>query len=105
MTSVAYVVQRDPGLFGPDPEVFRPERWLEASEGRRSEMEGAQFVFGMGPRVCLGRDVALMELGKVVPEIVRRFEMRVVQEGKYVVAGGVAFNKGFVVRIKQRVES
>lgn len=120
MTSVAYVVQRDPVLYGPDPEVFRPERWLECGEERRAEMEGAQFVFSIGARVCLGRDVALMELGKVIPEVssfvisgdegvvlilrqlIRQFEMEVVRAGEYVVAGGVAYNRDSWVRVEKR---
>lgn len=102
VTSVAYVVQRDPVLYGPDPEVFRPERWLECGEERRAEMEGAQFVFSIGARVCLGRDVALMELGKVIPELIRQFEMEVVRAGEYVVAGGVAYNRDSWVRVEKR---
>lgn len=66
VTSLAYVVQRDPELYGPDPGVFRPERWME---GAAAAMEAGSFVFGMGPRICLGKDLALMETYKVVPEV------------------------------------
>lgn len=104
MTSNAYVVQRDPELFGPDPEVFRPERWLESDEKTVAQMDAAMFVFGMGPRVCLGKDIALFELYKLVPEIVRRFDMELIREGRYVVAGGVAYNKDLVVRLGVRNE-
>lgn len=65
--SLAYVVQRDPELYAPDPEVFRPERWLEGDAA--AAMEAGSFVFGMGPRICLGKDLALMETYKVVPEV------------------------------------
>jgi cytochrome P450 len=68
MTSNAYVVQRDPDLYGPDPEVFHPERWLD-SEAKSAEMEAGMFVFGVGPRVCLGKDIAVFELYKLVPEV------------------------------------
>lgn len=67
ITSNAYVVQRDPALYGPDPEAYRPERWLESSNA--SEMEAGMFVFGTGPRICIGKDIATMELSKLLPEV------------------------------------
>ncbi|KAK0732295.1 cytochrome P450 [Lasiosphaeris hirsuta] len=98
MTSNAYVVQRDPDLYGPDSEVFRPERWLE-SEARLAEMEAGMFVFGMGPRVCLGKDIAVFELYKLVPEIVRCFNIELIYQGRYVGASGVAHNKDLLVKL------
>ncbi|KAF6802326.1 cytochrome P450 monooxygenase [Colletotrichum sojae] len=105
VTSHAYVVQRDPRLYGPEPEAFRPERWLEGegnSKERISEMEACMFVFGIGPRVCLGKDVATMEMYKLVPEILRRFDFEVKREGKFVVDGGIAYNQDFEVQLRVR---
>lgn len=68
ITSNAYVVQRDSHLYAPDPEAFRPERWLESKE-KAAELELHQFVFGIGPRICLGKDVAIIELHKLLPEV------------------------------------
>ena len=40
VVSVAhYVTHRDPNVFGRDAEVFRPERWLEASPEALRRME------------------------------------------------------------------
>ncbi|KAK4183174.1 Pisatin demethylase [Podospora australis] len=86
----AVVVQTDPELFGPDPEAFRPERWLE-SKKKTAEVEAGLFVFGSGPRVCIGKDVAILELYKLIPEIIRRFDMTLLNAGEWVVAGGVAY--------------
>lgn len=74
VTSNAYVVQRDPRMYGPDPESFRPGRWMvpegdEVGARRVAEMEAASFVFGVGPRVCLGKDVAVLEMWKLLPEV------------------------------------
>lgn len=101
ITSNAYVVQRDPELYAPDPTSYRPGRWLESKE-KANELEAASFVFGVGPRVCLGKDIAIMELYKLLPEIVRRFEMKLLDEGRYVVAGGVAYNHNLQVRLTRR---
>ena len=68
ITSNAYVVQRSRELYGQDAEEFKPERWME-SEKKNFEFEAAQFTFGVGPRVCLGKDVAIMELYKLLPEV------------------------------------
>ncbi|KAK8081260.1 Cytochrome p450 [Apiospora saccharicola] len=108
VTSNAYVVQRDPEMYAPDPLTYRPERWLEAeaeTEGggrRAAEMEAAQFVFGAGPRQCLGKEIATMELWKLLPQMVRCFDMELLEAGEYVVAGGVAYNRGLRVRLSRR---
>ena len=66
---------RNKKIFGDDAEVFRPERWTEASEETR---KGYQYVvdsiFGTGKWSCLGKDLAMRELWKVMFELVRRFD-------------------------------
>jgi len=69
ITTHAYTVHRDTSLFGEDAEAFRPGRWLEGGEKKASEMEGGLFYWGMGYRICLGKDIATMELFKVLPEV------------------------------------
>ena len=43
-----------------------------------------------------------MELYKLLPETVRRFDFDVVNRGRYVVAGGVAYNVEFLVKMNRR---
>lgn len=33
------------------------------------------FSFGAGSRSCLGKNISLLEMTKVVPQIVRRFDL------------------------------
>ena len=54
-----WVSHRDPRYFGPDPETFRPERWLDGLANRIPRY--AYYPFGGGPRVCIGNTFALME--------------------------------------------
>lgn len=73
---------RDRETFGPDAEVFRPERWLEASArdpAEYNEMAATvDLAFGHGKFQCLGKAVAAMELNKVFVELLRRFDFAVV---------------------------
>lgn len=50
-----WAISRDPDVF-PDPNAFKPDRWLD-DEGRvRADLKF--FVFGFGRRVCPGQHVA-----------------------------------------------
>ncbi len=69
-----YVVHRDERFF-PDPEAFRPDRWLDG--GNATDVpELAYFPFGAGRRRCIGRDLAMALLKTVVGAIAQRREVR-----------------------------
>ncbi|EKG16143.1 Cytochrome P450 [Macrophomina phaseolina MS6] len=70
----AWVVQRDDAVFAA-PDAFRPERWLDADEGQRRRMEASWFAFGAGSRTCLGKHISMVEMMKVVPQLLREFEV------------------------------
>jgi cytochrome P450 len=67
-----WVLHRDPRHF-PDPEVFRPERWLDGSTA--SVPRYAYIPFGGGPRVCIGERFAMMEGVLVLVTLLRRFRL------------------------------
>lgn len=63
-------MMRSEKIFGKDVDVFRPERFLECSQGERDEMERTiDLVFGMGRWMCAGKTVAQTELQKVYFEV------------------------------------
>lgn len=56
--------------FGEDVEVFRPERFMDATSEKRTEMERTvELVFGHGRFMCAGKTVAFMELNKIFFEV------------------------------------
>ena len=70
----AWVVHRD-GVFGAHPERFRPKRWLDASPEQKKLMENALFTFGAGSHTCIGKNISLLEMHKLVPALLMRFEV------------------------------
>jgi cytochrome P450 len=56
-------------VFGKDPEVFRPERWLnEDKECLRRMYRIHELIFGYGTTRCLGIPIAMINLNKVLVE-------------------------------------
>ncbi|PHH60028.1 hypothetical protein CDD81_2196 [Ophiocordyceps australis] len=96
-------------LFGPDAQLFRPERWLEAESDpqRLKEMVGAvELVFGYGKFQCLGRTIAQMELNKVFVELLRRFDFTIVHVEKpmRLLSAAMLIMDDFWVRVSRRQE-
>jgi cytochrome P450 len=64
-----YVTHRHPA-FWDEAETFDPERFRPEAEAARHRF--AYFPFAAGPRMCAGRDFALLEASLVLAGIVRR---------------------------------
>jgi cytochrome P450 len=59
------------------PESFEPERWLTSGVGSvYSGRERISMPFGAGPRICPGRNLALLEISMVTSMLFRNFEIR-----------------------------
>lgn len=57
-----WVTNRDVTLF-PDPEAFKPERWIDAGDTERKRMESVwELNFGGGSRKCIGRNISWIEI-------------------------------------------
>lgn len=55
--SYAYSLHRTPEVF-PEPEKWKPERWLESSPEQLSVMRRWFWAFGSGGRMCIGSNFA-----------------------------------------------
>ncbi|KAJ5697351.1 hypothetical protein N7488_011035 [Penicillium malachiteum] len=69
------VINHDKSIFGEDAADFRPERWIESNEEQVKLMERHLMTFGYGSRTCIGKNFSIMEMGKLVPQIIRKFEI------------------------------
>lgn len=66
-----YAMHRDSDIF-PDPEEYKPERWMDPEARKR--MEPYFTPFSTGARACLGRNITYLEQMVVLASIVRRYE-------------------------------
>ncbi|RAK99320.1 cytochrome P450, partial [Aspergillus ibericus CBS 121593] len=67
------VTQVDPSIFGKDASTFNPDRWLGPGA---DELNQYILQFGAGSRTCMGKHIALCELYKVIPELLRSFHRK-----------------------------
>ncbi|KAG7167343.1 Cytochrome P450 3A19-like [Homarus americanus] len=66
-------IHHNPELY-PQPELFKPERFLPKAKKDRHTM--AYLGFGGGPRNCLGLRFALMEMKLVLSSVIQRFYIK-----------------------------
>jgi cytochrome P450 len=103
VTCNPWLVHRDPNIYGDDADVFKPERWLDLDKAKIYNKYS--MGFGYGPRVCLGQDVARMELYKGPLMFLRSFNVEWVDEtkrGKYIINGGVSYFEDMNIKISRR---
>ncbi|KAK6937835.1 Cytochrome P450 [Dillenia turbinata] len=110
---VPYAMGRLESLWGKDWNKFRPERWLE-----RGPVSGKWVfvprdsntfsVFQAGPRICLGREMAFLQMKKIVAEVVGRFRVVPAAEDGFdpVFTSSLTsrMEGGFPVKIEARTE-
>lgn len=70
-------MNRHPDLV-PEPDAFVPERWFD--EGQLPNLKEYVQSFSIGGRACIGRNLAMIELTKVVAAVVNRYEVELLQD-------------------------
>uniref|UniRef100_A0A8H7TMJ1 Cytochrome P450 n=1 Tax=Bionectria ochroleuca TaxID=29856 RepID=A0A8H7TMJ1_BIOOC len=100
----AWVLHQSTDVYGKDAADFRPERWLEATTEQRRKMNNTLFSFGAGARTCIGKNISLLELYKLVPAILRRFELELAHPEASWKTHNAWFvrQREFYVRLKER---
>jgi cytochrome P450 len=67
----AYMLHRNPDIF-PEPEKFKPERWLNLEPMERQRLRAHLSNFGRGSRQCVGMRLAYAELYLTLGYVFRR---------------------------------
>ncbi|GER44023.1 cytochrome P450 [Striga asiatica] len=100
VTYFPYGMGRMKRIWGEDWMEFRPERWMEGRNVSPYEYP----VFQAGPRVCLGKEMAFVQMKCVVAAILGRFELEPVREEVpvFVPLLTACMAGGFPVRVRRR---
>ncbi|POM60381.1 Cytochrome p450 [Phytophthora palmivora] len=87
---VYHAMARMPGIWGADAASFKPERFIDPETGEMIKVSSGKFsAFNTGPRVCVGRKLAMMEMKMVVACVVSRFHFDEVPGQDVACSGGL----------------
>ncbi|ORX61455.1 cytochrome P450 [Hesseltinella vesiculosa] len=73
-----YAQGRCETVWGPDAKHFKPERWITPEGELRRETQGKWPAFHVGPRVCLGQNLATLEALVALSMLLKRFKFTLV---------------------------
>ncbi|KAI0126680.1 cytochrome P450 monooxygenase [Xylariales sp. AK1849] len=69
-----WTMHRDPEIY-PEPQIFKPERWMAESEAELRLLRSVHFPFSYGPRGCIGKNLAYSTIYLVMARIAFLFEI------------------------------
>ncbi|GFY88203.1 cytochrome P450, family 86, subfamily C, polypeptide 1 [Actinidia rufa] len=78
-----FSMARTESVWGQDCREFKPERWIENGKFV-SENQFKYPVFNAGPRLCVGRKFAYLQMKMVAASILLRYSVKVVEGHKVV---------------------
>ncbi|KAJ4848365.1 hypothetical protein Tsubulata_012752, partial [Turnera subulata] len=73
-----YSMGRMTSIWGHDCLEFKPERWITAGGGIKHEPSYKFFAFNAGPRTCIGKDIAFLQMKTVAAAIIYNYRVQVV---------------------------
>lgn len=89
VVSYAHSLHRNPEVF-PEPETWRPERWLDSEGAVKTGGEQMRWfwAFGSGGRMCIRSNLAIMEIKHIVAAVWSNFSTTIVDDSGMIPAGG-----------------
>ncbi|OWM69152.1 cytochrome P450 94A1-like [Punica granatum] len=77
----AYAMGRNRKVWGDDCREFKPERWLDDAGAYRPQDQFRYPVFHSGPRMCLGKEMAYVQMKSIVAAVMGEFEVLPIDGG------------------------
>ncbi|ESQ32868.1 hypothetical protein EUTSA_v10005711mg [Eutrema salsugineum] len=98
-----YSMGRMESIWGKDCEMFKPERWIQGGQ-YVSDDQFKYVVFNGGPRLCLGKTFAYLQMKMVVASILLNYSIKVDQDHVVIprVTTTLYMKHGLKVRIMPR---
>ncbi|KAL1191499.1 Cytochrome [Cardamine amara subsp. amara] len=92
-------------IWGKDCDQFYPERWIdETSGGFRGEIPYKFPVFHAGPRMCIGEEMAYIQMKSIAAAVLERFVVEVPRKERPEILLSVTLRmrRGLFARIHER---
>ncbi|WKT51676.1 Cytochrome P450, E-class, group I [Fusarium oxysporum f. sp. vasinfectum] len=100
--SLNHVVHHNPSVWGKDHDQFKPDRFLGPNS---KQLQGYLSPFSTGHRMCIGKNMAMMNILKVLSTVLRNYKMEMVhpEEPVETLSVGISEKKGrLICRISRR---
>lgn len=97
-----YTMHHSAEIWGPDADEFRPERWTEGEGGLTARQKNAFNPFSYGPRACVGRNVAEMEMKLIAATWARRYDVFLRQDDMETREGFLRKPLGLEIGLRRR---
>ncbi|KAK8674765.1 hypothetical protein V6N13_032868 [Hibiscus sabdariffa] len=79
---------RSEEIWGEDYMEFKPERWISEVGKVVQKPASMYFPFGVGARACVGKDLSLKMMKTVAINVLRNYEVKVVESQRVVMTYG-----------------
>ncbi|KAM3393701.1 hypothetical protein ACQJBY_014430 [Aegilops geniculata] len=100
-----YSLGRMEGVWGNDCLNYNPDRWLSEDGNNLRYVPSHKFLaFNSGPRICLGKEIAVMQMKTVIASVLWNFDVEVI-EGQSIQPKPsciLSMKNGLLVKLKKR---
>ncbi|KAJ3684440.1 hypothetical protein LUZ61_013604 [Rhynchospora tenuis] len=104
VTYSAYTMGRSEDIWGMDCMEYKPERWLDENGVFKPESPYRYPVFHAGPRMCLGKEMAYLQMKSIAACVLERFQIKSLKEGtpEHILSLALRMKGGLAVQLSKR---